>query len=185
MNTKIRLLLTLDGFRIAAFGLLGPIYAIFVQKIGGDILDAGLAFAVYSITLGVIAYFVGRLGDRIKNQINLMVIGHILLSIGFFSYLVIKNPVQFMFAQFILGAGAAISDPIYDALFSANLDKGKQYSEWADWESLDFILTGVAAIIGSSIAEFFGFRILFIIMGLSSLISLFFVYLFKIKNKRV
>ena len=174
MNTKIRLLLILDGFIITAFGLLGPIYAVFVQKIGGNILDAGLAFAVYSITLGVVAYFTGKLGDKIKNQINLLIIGQILLSIGFFSYLTVRNPTHLMFTQFILGLGAAISYPIYDGLFSISLDKGKQYSEWASWTSLNFVLTGIAAIVGSFIAKSFGFTALFITMGASSLISLFF-----------
>lgn len=184
MNAKIRLLLTLDGFRIAAFGLLGPIYAIFVEKIGGDILDAGLAFAIYSITLGVLAYFIGKLGDRAKNHINILFAGHVLLSIGFFSYLLVKTPAHLMFVQAILGIGAAMSDPIFDAIFSENLDQGRHDSEWADWESMNFILAGITALIGSSIAEFLGFRTLFVIMGVSSLVSFIFVYIFKLKIKK-
>ena len=182
MNTKIRLLLTLDGFRIAAFGLLGPIYAIFVEKIGGDILDAGIAFSIYSMSMGILTYFIGKLGDRLKKPVNLLIFGHSIMAIVFFSYLLIRNPLQLMIVQLILGIGAAISDPIYDTIFSINLDTKKRYAEWADWESMNFIILGITAVIGAGIAKYLGFQVLFIAMGTSSLVSVVFALIFKSKK---
>lgn len=179
MNRRIRLLLTLDGFRIFSFGLLGPIYGIFVERIGGDILDAGIAFSVYSMVLGILAFFVGRLSDKIRNQSSLLFVGYGLLSIGFFSYLLVKNPFHILIVQVILGVGGAFAAPIFDAFFSACLDKGKYDTEWASWEAENFILTGIAAIIGAIIAKFLGFKFLFIVMGIGSLMSLFFLYFLK------
>ena len=48
-DPKILLKASLLGF--FALGLLTPIYAIFVQNIGGDILDAGIAYALFSISM--------------------------------------------------------------------------------------------------------------------------------------
>lgn len=172
MNKKIKLLLTLDGFRIFSLGLLGPIYAIYVEKIGGDVLDAGTAFALYSIVLGVFAILVGKLGDRLKNQAALLFTGYSLLTVGFFGYLFVESPLHLMFVQVILGIGGAFAAPIFDGVFSANLDKGKYDSEWANWEAVNYIVTGVAAIVGSLIVTYYGFNTLFVIMGLSSICSI-------------
>ena len=179
MNKKIKLLLTLDGFRIFSLGLLGPIYAIFVEKIGGDVLEAGAAFALYSIVLGIFAIVVGKLGDRVKNQTVLLLIGYSLLSVGFFGYLFVERSLHLMLVQVILGIGGAFAAPVFDGIFSANLDKGRYNSEWADWEAVNYIATGVAAIAGSLIVTYFGFDVLFMVMGLSSLGSLAFLYHLK------
>ena len=184
MNPKIRLLLTVDSFIIAAFGLIGPIYAIYVEKIGGDILDAGLAFAIYSISLGGISYFIGKLGDRIKNEYAMIFSGVLISTAGFFSYLLVQNSFQLMIVQAILGVGQAMYNPMYDVIFSTNIDNKKKDSEWADWESLNFLITGVSAIIGAWIADLFGFKILFVIMGLCSLTSLLLIPQLKQKSER-
>lgn len=182
MNPIIRLLLTIDGFRIFALGLLGPIYAIFIEKIGGDILDVGLAFAIYSITLGVIAYFVGRAGDKFINPLKLMFLGYLLYAVSFYIYIFVRTPAQFMITQVILGVAGAFSAPTFDAFFSTHLDRKKSNTEWADWEAENFVLTGIAALIGAAIAKFLGFKILFFVMGTSLLFSLFYIYLIYQKS---
>lgn len=53
-NLISRLILYLtDGFLIAGAGLLAPIFAIFVEKIGGSILEAGIASGIFSLTAGI------------------------------------------------------------------------------------------------------------------------------------
>ena len=56
MKRGLKLLLEADGFVLFGFGLLAPIYAIFVEKIGGDVLDAGIAYAIYLFVLGIFIY---------------------------------------------------------------------------------------------------------------------------------
>ena len=52
-NKQIKTLLLTDGIIILACAMLGPIYALFVQEIGGDLLDAAYAFAVYAFVAGI------------------------------------------------------------------------------------------------------------------------------------
>jgi len=181
MNKTISRLLIVDSFIMTAFGLLGPIYAIFVEKIGGNILDTGIAFAIYSITLGVFSYFIGKLGDRIKKDYHLLCIGLVITTAGFCGYLLVQNPMELMIVQFILGIGHAVYNPIFDSVFSAHLDTNKKSSEWADWESLNFIVTGVMSVLGAWLVFTFGFKTLFILMFLSSLFGL--VLLKKLKRQ--
>jgi MFS family permease len=171
MNRVIRLLLWLDGFFFFSVGLLGPIYAIFVEQIGGDILDAGITFAVYSIGIGVFAWIVSRLEDRIKYQPAFLLIGYAIRALGIAGYLFVHSPMQLFLVQAIVAIGIALNSPVYDALFSKNLDRSRAASEWGDWEAMHYITTGVAAIVGAWIADSFGFRALLITMFVVALMS--------------
>jgi hypothetical protein len=80
---------------------------------------------------------------------------------------------QLLVVQVLIGLSLALSSPAYDALYSKSLEKGKEASQWGDWESMDFIVSAFAAIIGSAIAMAFGFATLFFIMFLISLAGVF------------
>ena len=46
MKNLRRLLLITDGFYLLSGGLIGPIYALYVERVGGDLLDAGSTFGL-------------------------------------------------------------------------------------------------------------------------------------------
>ena len=92
--------------------------------------------------------------------------------IGFAGYLFIKRPLDLFLVQIIFGIGEAIGTPAFDGLYSRHLDKGKYVSEWGLWESLDYIVAGVAAVIGGFLAKIYGFKFLFIVMLILSFIGL-------------
>ena len=49
MQRKLKILLFASALFMLAGGLFGPIYAVFVEEIGGDLLTAGGAYAAFSI----------------------------------------------------------------------------------------------------------------------------------------
>ena len=61
MHKQLKLFLVADGFYALAFGMLAPIYAVFVERIGGDILEAGTAWAIFMIVSGIGLLFLGKL----------------------------------------------------------------------------------------------------------------------------
>lgn len=64
MNHKIIMFLLLaDGLFIFAGGLVGPIWAIFVQEVGGDILEASMSYGLFTLTAAGITYFLGKLEE--------------------------------------------------------------------------------------------------------------------------
>jgi uncharacterized membrane protein len=70
MNRILKTLLFADSFSILALGMFGPIYAIFVERIGGYILDAGGAYAAFAIASGVFIFLISRretMSDTRKN----------------------------------------------------------------------------------------------------------------------
>jgi MFS family permease len=101
------------------------------------------------------------------------VIGYGLGSIGILGYLLISAPIHLFFVQIILGIAGAIGSPAYDAIYSGYLDRGRFASEWGLYESMECIVTAIAALLGAFIAAIFGFDTLFIAMFFFSLIGLF------------
>ena len=71
-----------------------------------------------------------------------------------------------------MGIGEMIVVPARDSFYTKYLDKKKMASQWAAWESLWFIIAGIAALLGAFIANKFGFKSLFLTMFFLSLLGL-------------
>jgi len=172
MQRELKVLLLASSLSMLAAGLLGPIYAIFVEEIGGGILDAGASYAIFSIAAGLLIFFVSRWEDHVKHQEKLVVLGYAFGVLGFLGYLMVRSPLDLFAVQVVFGVGAAVGTPAYDGLYSRHLDKGKFVSEWGLWESMAYIITGISAAIGSLAASLYGFKFLFTTMLLLSLVGL-------------
>jgi MFS family permease len=157
MNRYLKLLLLSSFFVNFSGGLLGPIYAIYVEKIGGDILLVGSSFAVFSIVTGLLTWFLASWEDHIKHKVNLLIYSRVLSVIGFVGYLIINEPIGLFIVQIIFGIATALGNPSFDALFSKHLDRGKETSEWGAWEAMFAIVGGISAILGSVIVYYAGF----------------------------
>ena len=183
MRREMNILLWASAMFMLAGGLFGPIYAIFVEEIGGDILTAGAAYSAFAIASGVLIFFVSRWEDHVKHQENLVVAGFGLSCIGYFGYLLIQNPLDLFIVQIIFGIGEAIGTPAWDGMYSKYLEKGKFVSEWGLWESMDYILAGISALIGGYLASLYGFKFLFVIMFALSILGLLISMLLITKDK--
>jgi len=170
-NILYRLLVT--AFTVSSFseGIILPIYAIFVQKIGGDILDAGYAMGIFLVTEGVFTMFVHRVRWDPKQRIFLMILGWIIWLCGICTYLFISNIWTLFLAQVLMAIGNAVADPVFDQELADHTDKGFEELEWGMFEGSKAILDGAAAIIGASIAAFFGFETLIYVMTATATIS--------------
>jgi MFS family permease len=170
MHKALKILIISSIFYNFAAGLFGPIYAIFVQRIGGTIITAGLAWTIYTFFVGVLLLIFGSLGDRF-NKRKLFVIGRVVNTIGITGYLFVTSPLQLFVVQGILGIATSLMNPTFEAIFSRNLQKGKETRDWSLWEGSINIVLAVAAFLGASIAEIYGFRVLFLFMAIASAIS--------------
>ena len=163
MRREIATLLSASFIYNFGAGLFGPIYAIFVEQIGGDIITVGSAWAVYCISVGIAAFIFSRFEDRLPKE-KIIALGYALLSMGFIGYYFVNAPIHLFAVQMYMGLSMAFLNPAWDAYFTIKADKKKEAPEWGDWEAGIFIVTGVSAVIGSHIANTFGFKTLFLIM---------------------
>lgn len=170
MKTPLKILIAALFIYNFSAGLLGPIYAIFVQQIGGNILDAGIAWAIYSITIGVSTIIFSKFEDHMSNE-KLIVAGYGLMTFGFLAYYFVAAPIHLFIVELFFGITTAFQDPAWEAFFTKKVDKGREARQWGDWESGKYVAAGVASLLGSFIAFEFGFKNLFILMTIICAIS--------------
>ena len=146
-------------------GMLGPLFAVFAEKVGGDILDITWAWATYLITTGFFYIVVGKLinGKNFKEKI--MVIGYSLNAIFTFGYLFVENALQLFFVQAGLGIAEAIGTPAWDTLYANSIEDEMDSYAWGLSTGQSQIVTGIAFGIGGLITHFISFEVLFITMG--------------------
>ncbi len=171
MNLKLKLLLYASVFGNFSSGLLGPIYALFVQNIGGNVLTASISFAIYTITFALLTTFIGKLEDTKFNKEKMIFIGYLILTIGNLFFLFIEKEFHLYLVQVLMGIGVSVVNPAWEALYSLALDKGKESSEWSYWNAGAGLSVALAALAGGLIVKYYSFNLLFIIMALFHLIS--------------
>ncbi|MBI4100745.1 MFS transporter [Candidatus Microgenomates bacterium] len=165
-----KILLLSDALFLLSGGLLGPIYALFVGKIGGDLLDASGAFAFFMLAAGAAVFLLAFWEDKIKYPKVFIIAGYGVSMIGTAGYLFVDSPRSLFIVQIVLGLAVALKDPAYDALFSL---AGKRHLAlaWGEWEAVDYLTLGLSAFAGGLIAQFLGFQILLWCMFLLSVFA--------------
>lgn len=164
-NRALRALLISDGLVLIATAMLTPIYATFVEEVGGDILDAGITAAALAFGAGFASLLAGKYTDALKDKKVMIVYGYLAIGVFFLLYTQVTTVWHLALVQLLMGLVRALFDPAFDALFSTHLDKNKEAEEWGAWEGMAYFSAGIGAIIGAGIVALFNFDALFVVMG--------------------
>lgn len=146
-------------------GLFGPLFAVFSQKVGGDLLDITWAWSAYLIVTGSMYFFVGRALQHSKYQKEVMILGYAMNTLFTFSYLLVNNVMSLFLVQIGLGIAESLSTPIWDSLFANDLEDKNNTFLWGLATGHTHFVTGIAVAIGGLITYYISFQVLFIIMG--------------------
>lgn len=146
-------------------GMLGPLYAVFAQEIGGDILALTWVYAVYLVVMGIGVIVVGRVGDRVGHE-RLLVLGRLLGTVATFGYLLVGSVLALFFVQVLIGLATALSEPSWYALYDKHSGDGDSDGYvWGLSAGLWYMAQGVGLLVGGYIVALFSFDALFITMG--------------------
>lgn len=165
-------------------GIILPIYAVFVQKIGGDILDAGLALGIFLMFEGFFTFFVHKNRKSHNKEISMMFYGWLIWLIGILMYLIISNKWTLFSAQIFLALGNALADPIYDEEFASRSGKKEGEKRWSLFEGGNSFASGISALAGGAIASFFGINVLIYVMAATATISFLLIVFYIRKTKK-
>ena len=176
-----RILLIADNLWYFGEGMLGPLFAIFAQKIGGDILDVSWAWAIYLIVTGILIMTFGKLSDKILDKEKLVIAGYALNTLCTFGYLFVSKPWHLFILQVGLGIAVAMATPTWDALYSKYEKPKNAGYAWGLSDGQAQLVSGLAIIIGGLVINYFSFNALFIIMGIIQIIAT--IYTFKLLKK--
>ncbi len=174
LRKEIKILLFSSNIWYFGEGMLGPLFAVFAEKVGGNILDISWAWATYLIVTGFLLMIIGKISDKKISKERLLVVGYTLNAIFTFGYLFVSSPLHLIIVQAGLGVAVAFSRPTWEALYAKYSDQKKAGFIWGLAGGQGLLLTGFAMIIGGFIVNYLSFTVLFIIMGLIQLIGAFY-----------
>lgn len=175
-NKALRILLFTNGLILIAAAMFGPITALFVEKVGGSLLDASFAGGVYALAAGITVFLSGKYSDRIKQQELVVVIGYAIMGVGFLLYTKVDSVWSLLAVQALIGFGEAFYSPSFDAVYSKHLTYHKEGSQWGAWESINYFTATAGAIIGGAIVTAFDFNALFIAMAVLAFASALYIF---------
>lgn len=176
LNKPLRILLYTNSLILLSGGMFGPIYALFVEKIGGDLLDASIAGAVFAFAAGITTLFMGRIADKTKEEELIIVIGYLIMGVGFFLYTQVTTIIGLLIVQIIIGFAESFYSPAFDGIYTKHIPKTKRGRAWGMWEAMNYFSLTIGALVGGFIVHLFGFNILFIIMSVLSISSAIYIY---------
>ncbi|OHB22416.1 MAG: hypothetical protein A3J67_00065 [Parcubacteria group bacterium RIFCSPHIGHO2_02_FULL_48_10b] len=177
INRFIIYLIYANLFFEAGFGLIAPVFAVFIIDglIGATLATVGFATALYWVPKAVFQIFVARYLDKTqgeKDDFYALVVGHIILAFVPFLYLFIRTPDQLYLVQMIMAVGGALAMPPWFAMFTKHIDKSRENYEWSINSSLSFGLgAGVLGAVGGIIAKYYGFDAVFVVAGAFAIAS--------------
>ncbi len=171
LSRSAKILLLASSLWYFGEGLFGPLFAVFAEKVGGDIMDITWAWSLYLIVTGISYVAIGKIFNRTKWKSKLIVIGYALNTIFTFAYLLVDNTTSLLFVQVGLGLAEAISTPAWDASFASELEDTNDTFLWGIANGQSFFVSGIAIAIGGAIANYISFNALFIMMGCIQLLA--------------
>jgi len=163
-----------DVLILSSFGLIGPIFAIFIIENleGGTIVAAGLSTTIFLVVKSTVQmplsrYFI----DKEKHKTRSLLLGTLLIIAVPFIYIAAKSVYAIYIAQAIYGLGAAMAYPSWFSLFTTYMDKKHKGFEYTLWSTSIGVGTAITAYFGAKIAELLGFKTLFFFVGLVALLG--------------
>jgi len=185
LNKVIKTLILSDFLLQSGWGLIGPIFAIFItQQLEGSLATVGFIAATYWFVKSVVQPFIAHFADVKKGEkddLNLLIYGLLFANLVPLGYLFASQIWHIFLLEAIRGVCMACVIPGWAGIFIRHIDRG--------WESLSWSIdsTGIgfaaafAAAFGGIIAASLGFKVIFILISAFGLLSTF--ILFSIKDQ--
>lgn len=170
VNRSLAILFLTNSLFVFASSLLGPLYAVFVERIGGGLMSISMSTAIYYVVATITLLFVSRVGDSFKETEVLLAGSWLFRGFVFLSLIFVRNIYGLLVVQSALGLGEAVGTPAFSSLFARHLDKGKGMYDYSNWSVVSNIVLALATLIGGFVVSYFGFDLLF---GLMFLICVF------------
>lgn len=178
INRVIFCLIVSDIFILSAFGLISPIFAIFIREgiSGGSIIAAGLASTIFWLVKSVAQLPLSIYIDKRREKLSLLLFGTLLIVAVPLIY-AFSPEVKFIYAaQAIYALGAAMAYPAWFSLFTIHLDKRHRGFEWSLWSTGIGLGSAATAYFGAKLAEIIGFKSLFFIVSFFSFTGMLFLF---------
>jgi len=170
LNKVIRGLILSDFLLQSGWGLIGPIFAIFItQQIqGGSLVSVGFIAATYwfikSIAQPFIAHFLDvKKGER--DDFKFLIYGLFLANLVPLGYIFVTQLWHVFLLEIIRGLCMACVIPSWAGIFTRHIDKGWEAFSWSIESTGIGFAAAFSAAFGGILVTFLGFKAVFILVS--------------------
>lgn len=176
INKVIRILISSDILLQSGWGLIGPIFAIFLtrQIQRGSLEMVGFVAATYWITKSVVQPFIAHHLDKNhgeKDDLLFLIIGMYVANLVPLGYIFASQPWHIFALESVRGLAMACVVPTWSGIFTRHIDKGKEAFSWSlESTGLGFA-AGIAGAFGGILASLISFKVVFVMVSIFGLAS--------------
>jgi predicted MFS family arabinose efflux permease len=180
INKIVKTLIMSDFFLNLGWGLLSPVFAIFVLRnitMQDSVMAAevaGFAALFYWIPKSFLEIPIGYFLDKHKGEKDdfwFMVIGEFVMAFVPLGYLFSTAPWHIYLLQILYAFGMAMALPSWLAIFTRHIDKGREGFEWGVESTSIGTGAGIAGGLGGIIAGALGFKVMFIAVSVLNFVA--------------
>lgn len=175
INKIIATLIASDFLLQAGWGMVGPIFAIFITKqLHGSVAAVGFIAATYWITKSVVQPFLARLLDMKKGERDdfwFYVCGMYAANLIPLGYFFASQPLHIFVLEFARGLAMAAVVPSSSAIFTRHISKDWEAFSWSVDSTAIGFGAGLAGALGGIIASMFGFKAVFVLVSALGLLA--------------
>jgi DHA1 family quinolone resistance protein-like MFS transporter len=168
LNPVILTLMISDSIVLTGFGLVEPVFALFVTEIkGGSVLSVGIATAIFMTVKSLLQLPFSRFVDKHDHSAKTP---HHHLSTQFLwcgMALILSAPILYYFSsniwhvyaiQALYGVGSALAYPTWLKLWEMHIDKDQESYEWTLYSTITSLTVALSAVVGGLLVQEIGFR---------------------------
>jgi len=171
VSKPLRALLLISSAFIFANAMFMPIYALFVEKIGGSITTASTAYAIFWLVAGVLTFIAGKIENKMKETELAIMLSQFIVCIGYILYYFTDTIFMLYIVMVILGIANAIFWPAFHCVYTKHVDGQKSAWQWSFYDGLTYIVPAIGAFIGGWLVKLYGFNVIFIIMAVIAFLN--------------
>lgn len=175
-NRIVKYLILSDIFFWMGWGLLTPIFSIFVVRRieGADPFTAGLGISIFLIARALTRTPSGIILDTLvseKDDYFVLVIGMFITSLVPLAFLFASQPAHLYILQAIKGVSLGMVLSAWEAIFTRHIDTGREATQMGLDSTALGLSAGVSGIIGGWLVTKFGFDIVFVLVSVLGILG--------------
>ncbi|MEM4483993.1 MAG: MFS transporter [Candidatus Methanomethylicia archaeon] len=151
-------------------GMIGPVYALYFERIAGEISLVPFVIGLYWIIVGVLEILFGSIIDKIGKSRSFL-IGGLTVSLGILLYPFVTDIYTLICVEVINAIGYSLQVPAFISLLAELTSREKRGKEVGLVDSFWNIGYGISAVASSILISFFGLSFIFVLAGLFNGIS--------------
>jgi len=176
VNRVIRFFITADLMLFGGWGLVGPVFALFIMDRieGANFVVVGAATAVYWFAKSALQIPVAVLLDRNKGETDdfrVLITAFLIAGFSALSYLLVHTISGLLLVALLQGIAFGLYVPSWSSLFSRHLDKEHYSLDWSLDSTVLGFASGITALVGGILATSIGFGAVFIFAAVLSFAS--------------